>query len=84
MQMPVRKEEALPQGAVKKLHPDEREHKKDRDHCQGLEALLYGDLVEILGFCDKDEKRKLPEQTPSGSQLSVVAGRGFEPLTFRL
>ena len=32
--MPVRKEEALPQGAVKKLHPDEREHKKDRDHRQ--------------------------------------------------
>ena len=36
---------SLPQGAVK-LHPDEREHKKDRDHCQhqhnaeGNDALL--------------------------------------------
>ena len=57
---------------------------RPRDKGQGLEALLYGDLVEILGFCDKDEKRKLPERMPSGSQLSVVAGRGFEPLTFRL
>ena len=47
---------------------------RPRHQGQGLEALLYGDLVEILGFCDKDEKRKLPEQTPSGSQLSVVAG----------
>ena len=35
---------------------------RPRDKGQGLEALLYGDLVEILGFCDKDEKRKLPER----------------------
>jgi site-specific DNA recombinase len=47
---------------------------RPRDKGQGLEALLYGDLVEILGFCGKDEKRKLPERMPSGSQLSVVAG----------
>ena len=40
---------------------------RPRDKGQGLEALLYGDLVEILGFCDKDEKRKLPERMPSGS-----------------
>jgi site-specific DNA recombinase len=57
---------------------------RPRDAGQGLDALLYGDLVEILGFCGKDDKRKLPEGGPSGSQLSVVAGRGFEPLTFRL
>ena len=40
---------------------------RPRHKGQGLEALLYGDLVEILGFCDKDEKRKLPERMPSGS-----------------
>jgi site-specific DNA recombinase len=44
------------------------------DQGQGLEALLYGDLIEILGFCGKDEKRKLPEGV-SGSQLSVVGTR---------
>ena len=47
---------------------------RPRDTGQGFDALLYGDLVEILGFCGKDEKRKLPEGVPSGSQLSVVAG----------
>jgi site-specific DNA recombinase len=40
---------------------------------QGLDALLYGDLVEILGFCG-NEKRQVPERSSSGSQLSVVAG----------
>src|SRR5262245_13791121 len=39
----------------------------------GLDALLYGDLVEILGFCGKDKKKQLPEGKSSVSQLSVVA-----------
>jgi len=50
---------------------------RPRDAGQGLYALLYGDLVEILGFCGKDRERKLPEGEPSGNQLSVVAGTGF-------
>ena len=41
---------------------------------QGLDAVLYGDLVEILGFCGKEENRTSPDREPSGGQLSVVAG----------
>src|SRR5262249_33685141 len=45
-----------------------------RDNGRGLDALLYGDLAELLGFCGTDAERKLPERLASGSQLSVVAG----------
>jgi site-specific DNA recombinase len=52
---------------------------------RGVDAMLHGDLVEILAFCDESNREgKLPKTGVSGSQLSVVAGRGFEPLTFRL
>jgi site-specific DNA recombinase len=47
---------------------------RPRGRGQGLDALLYGDLVEILGFCGKDKKKQLPEGKSSGGQLSVVAG----------
>jgi site-specific DNA recombinase len=52
---------------------------------QGLAATLHGDLAQILALCDDSgRKQKLPKATASGSQLSVVAGVGFEPTTFRL
>jgi site-specific DNA recombinase len=52
---------------------------------KGVYAVLHGDLAEILAFChESDGAKKLPKTGVSASQLSVVAGRGFEPLTFRL
>jgi site-specific DNA recombinase len=52
---------------------------------QGIAATLHGDLAQILALCgDADGKQKLPKAGASGSQLSVVAGVGFEPTTFRL
>ena len=51
----------------------------------GLDAELYGDLATILDFCGSDPgKQKLPGSREPRSQLSVVAGVGFEPTTFRL
>ncbi|MGF1611087.1 MAG: hypothetical protein ACFCUQ_16905 [Kiloniellales bacterium] len=52
----------------------------------GLNARLYGELAAILAFCAEDaDKAKLPGAVGRpGSQVSVVAGAGFEPATFRL
>ncbi len=51
----------------------------------GVNAVLHGDLAQILALCQNaDSKRKLPGTKGSGSLLSVVAGVGFEPTTFRL
>ena len=55
----------------------------------GLAAALTGDLAAILALCEsgknkKQHTRKLPGANATGSQLSVVAGEGFEPSTFRL
>jgi hypothetical protein len=48
-------------------------------------AASDGDLVEILAFSERGERTaKDPASGEAGSLLSVVAGRGFEPLTFRL
>ena len=61
------------------------------DAPNGLGAELHGDLAEILQLgCKQEErppgehKQKLPPASADGSLLSVVAGRKFEPLTFRL
>ena len=55
------------------------------DKGQGIAATLHGDLAQILALCaDSGRKQKLPKAETSGSQLSVVAGVGFEPTTFRL
>jgi hypothetical protein len=52
---------------------------------RGIAAALHGDLAQILALCDDSgRKQKLPKAEASGSQLSVVAGVGFEPTTFRL
>ncbi len=59
------------------LHP--------KENGGGVDAVLHGDLATILAFCDAGEhKSKLPGALAPGSSLSVVAGTGFEPVTFRL
>ena len=51
----------------------------------GIEAQLHGDLAAILALSEgRGRKQKLPAKGMTGSQLSVVAGVGFEPTTFRL
>ena len=55
----------------------------------GYDAVLHGDLAMILDACSASPekpplKRKLPVTFMPGSQLSGVAGAGFEPTTFRL
>ena len=50
-----------------------------------LDVQLYGDLAQILQFCEMGErKRQRPGRGKPGRELSVVAGAGFEPATFRL
>jgi DNA invertase Pin-like site-specific DNA recombinase len=41
---------------------------------QGVDALLHGDLAQILAFCEGPDGKKLPGTNAPGSQLSVVAG----------
>jgi site-specific DNA recombinase len=52
---------------------------------EGLRAELYGDFATIAGLA---EERSVGHNNPGSEAepglLSVVAGRGFEPLTFRL
>ena len=51
----------------------------------GIHMEVHGALAEILGLAaGEDLKRQHPGLLGPGCQLSVVAGRGFEPLTFRL
>ncbi|MCH2516452.1 MAG: recombinase family protein, partial [Dehalococcoidia bacterium] len=51
----------------------------------GLDAELHGDLAAILALCNTDDpKKQRPGSEEPGRQLSVVAGVGFEPTTFRL
>ncbi len=62
----------------------------------GVAAELHGDLATILRLAAERQggdrglrraagaKENPPEQAFTGGQLSVVAGTGFEPVTFRL
>ncbi len=51
----------------------------------GLDVHLYGDLARILQFCEATERKsERPGTDVPGRGLSVVAGAGFEPATFRL
>lgn len=51
----------------------------------GVDAELHGDLARILAFCEASERKsKPPKAVAPGGLLSVVAGIGFEPMTFRL
>lgn len=52
-------------------------------------ATLHGELSAILNWVKrqaigKAAKKNTPEARPSGVSVSVVAGIGFEPMTFRL
>ena len=55
-----------------------------------MEAVLEGDLARILAICAGAERSERPPVSGGrsgdvpGRQLSVVAGAGFEPATFRL
>jgi site-specific DNA recombinase len=50
----------------------------------GVDAILYGDLARIFAVCGEAGTKKRPAAGAEGRQLSVVAGVGFEPTTFRL
>ena len=51
----------------------------------GWTVELYGDLARILQLCEAGERKsKRPGTGVPGRGLSVVAGAGFEPATFRL
>ena len=51
----------------------------------GLDATLVGALAALLSVCaEVSGNKKPPAAGPSGGQLSVVAGAGFEPAAFRL
>ena len=50
------------------------------DQANGLQIELVGDLARILAFTNKNPRRA----DPAGAQVTMVAGTGFEPVTFRL
>jgi site-specific DNA recombinase len=57
----------------------------DPEAQNGLRVDLHGDLARILSTCAAARNEGLPGGfLRAGSQLSVVAGVGFEPTTFRL
>ncbi len=49
-----------------------------------LNAELYGDLANLMNFADAQEPTKSAGSRGDPALLSVVAGIGFEPMTFRL
>jgi site-specific DNA recombinase len=54
-----------------------------------IDAMLYGDLGTILNWIErqpigKTTKKNTPAAFAAGVSVSVVAGTGFEPVTFRL
>ena len=49
-----------------------------------LNAELYGDLANLMNFADAQEPTKSAGSRRDPALLSVVAGIGFEPMTFRL
>ena len=56
-----------------------------RADAPGLDAVLHGDLAEILALCGEVKPNdRRPAVGTAGRQVSVVAGAGFEPATFRL
>ncbi len=58
----------------------------DKAAADGLQATLHGELATILLAASEPalHKQKLPRTSVLGSKMSVVAGIGFEPMTFRL
>ena len=59
------------------LHP--------RTDALGLDVFIYGYLAEVLTICEVvPHNEEHPAAIAAECQLSVVAGAGFEPATFRL
>jgi site-specific DNA recombinase len=55
------------------------------DSGEPVRAILHGDLARILALGDTTANiQKCPPAGAGGHVLSVVAGTGFEPVTFRL
>jgi hypothetical protein len=50
----------------------------------GIDATLHGELAQVLALMESASSKQQRPGLGPGRQLSVVAGRGFEPLTFRL
>ena len=48
-----------------------------------LKKELYGELAALLEF-DIEQKNEHPQAESEGVQITMVAGAGFEPATFRL
>ena len=53
-----------------------------------IEAMLYGELGTILNWIERQAigevtKKNAPAAFTTGVSVSVVAGIGFEPMTFR-
>ena len=60
-----------------------------RERADGVHLELSGDLARILHLCNTSSMQNAQAVAGSGRlsvsyEVSVVAGRGFEPLTFRL
>ena len=49
----------------------------------GFSVDLYGELGALITLAER-QKQKRPGEISPGRSLSVVAGTGFEPVTFRL
>ncbi len=49
-----------------------------------LKAELHGDLAQILAMTEESPTKRNAPAKDRGVELSVVAGAGFEPTTFRL
>ena len=48
-----------------------------------LRIEIYGELGALISL-GQEHKNKHPGEDPSGVQITLVAGAGFEPATFRL
>ena len=49
-----------------------------------IAATLHGDLGTILEWTARQGQKNKTDTPAAGVSVSVVAGGGFEPLTFRL
>ncbi|GFE64920.1 resolvase [Litoreibacter roseus] len=72
---------ALRQRAIEAIQ-DLIDHIKVTPTNTGFDVELHGELGAIMEMADENERR--PAGTSAGRSLSVVAGVGFEPTTFRL
>jgi hypothetical protein len=50
---------------------------------KSLDAVLHGGLAAILAACGGIKTKKAPDRKVAGLS-DLVAGTGFEPVTFRL